>query len=1114
MKELSFKTTKEIKVPKLIIDQIIGQEKAIKLLKKIAKQRRHLLLIGAPGTGKSLIAQALSELLPKEKLQDIIAFKNLSDENIPIIKTYPKGKGIDIVNKSRIQSMSSMRWQSVIFFILAILAVMSPWWIRKEYGDIMAAASLISSMVFLIGIALFININRRMNIGAKDGMPKILINNSKSTNAPFIDASGSHSGALFGDVLHDPLQTIFPDTIIYLVNEGKTKSIQLSKFVDEMLEENKDLIERNYEGYEGVIISKEKEFYLLGHNYGKIGPVKITAVNKRFYDGEMYSVKENGFKVVLTPEHKIFTDKGWIEAKDIEEQILMKINNKIIIDEEDILNTFSEKEKQSAINYKRYLELKNKNKEYGYKKLAKLLKIKEGQLRWWHHSNSKPYSIKILEALKDKNLIPLRYDNKNIAEIARILGSTFGDGGIFGNLNAIYLSSSEIDSLKSYEKDLVSLFGPEISKNFVLRISGVNNSGKCLSNTNRKIVRFFAALGSPIGRKDKVLTFPIWVKSNEETKKEFFGALLGNELCSPKFSEHRHYINSLDFALCGSLDLKENRLDLLKEIRLYLNSYGIKCSDNIYENEFRQGRYSWRLCISKEFENLLRFKNLILIRYSDAKVERINNALKEQIVWKNNKQKELLLKGKSIKYINSALRINKGFAELQEIKEINLNDKKIEFKGYIYNITTKSGNLFANNILISNSGGLGTPPHERLIPGFVHRANKGVLFIDEISNLKPQSQQDLLTALQEKKFSITGQSERSSGAMTRSEPVPCDFILVAAGNPETLKHMHPALRSRIRGYGYEIYMDLDMDDNEENRFAIARFVAQEVTKDGKIPHFTKESVMEIINEARKRAGRSGKLTLRLRELGGLIRAAGDLAFEENSKFVLPKHITQAKQLAKTLEQQIADKYIDQKKEYQVITTKGKIIGKVNGLAVLGSDNYYSGIVLPIESEIALGGKKAEFIATGQLGKIAKEAVKNVSAIILKYLGEDIKEKYDIFVQFIQTNEGVEGDSASIAVAAAIVSAVTKAPVRQDYAMTGSLSIKGEVLAIGGVTAKIEAAIEAGISNVIIPKSNEKDVILSNEQLKKIKIIPVERIEEVLKIALDWTEHKDLLKKLK
>jgi len=618
MKELNFKTTKEIKVPKLIVDQIIGQKQAIKILKKVANQRRNLLLIGEPGTGKSLIGQALAELLPKEKLQDVLSFKNDSDENIPLIKTYPRGKGSQIINKFRIQSASAFKWQSILFFGLAVLAVMSPWWIRKEYGDVMAAASLISSMVFLIGLAIFINLNRRMNITSKNSTPKMIVDNSKSSKVPFIDGSGAHSGALFGDVLHDPLQ----------------------------------------------------------------------------------------------------------------------------------------------------------------------------------------------------------------------------------------------------------------------------------------------------------------------------------------------------------------------------------------------------------------------------------------------------------------------------------------------------------------SGGLGTPPHERLIPGMIHRANKGVLFIDEIANLKPQSQQDLLTVLQEKKFPITGQSERSSGAMTRSEPVPADFILIASGNPETIKHLHPALRSRIRGYGYEIYMDHDLEDNEENRIALARFVAQEVIKDGKIPHFTKDAVVEIINEARKRSGKAEKLTLRLRELGGLIRAAGDIAYEEKSQFVLPKHIQQAKHLARTLEQQMADKYIEQKKEYQIITTKGKLIGKVNGLAVLGSDNYYSGIVLPIESEVTYGGKKAEFIATGQLGKIAKEAVKNVSAIVMKYFGEDIKEKYDIFVQFIGTSEGVEGDSASIAVATVIVSALKQVPIKQDYAMTGSLSVRGEVLAVGGVTAKVEAAIEAGIKNVIIPKTNEKDLFLSKEQKTKINIIPVDTIEEVLKKALDWSKHPNLVKKLK
>ena len=440
--------------------------------------------------------------------------------------------------------------------------------------------------------------------------------------------------------------------------------------------------------------------------------------------------------------------------------------------------------------------------------------------------------------------------------------------------------------------------------------------------------------------------------------------------------------------------------------------------------------------------------------------------------------------------------------------------EKIKYKGYLYNLTTESGNLIANGILAKNSGGLGTPPHERLIPGMIHRANGGVLYIDEIGSLDIHSQQELLTVIQEKKYPITGQSERSSGAMTRTEPVPCDFIFVASGTLDTIKHMHPALRSRIRGYGYEVYMQDTMEDNEENRNKIVQFVAQEVVKDGKIPHFKKEAVDEIIKEARKMAGTSGKLTVRLRELGGLIRAAGDLALESNSKLVEREHIIKARQYARPLEQQLADKYIENKKKYEVIITSGSRIGRVNGLAVIGSGAALSGLVLPIESEVTKGGEKAEFIATGQLGDIAKEAVKNVSAIILKVFNEDIKEKHDIFIQFIQTHSGVEGDSASIAVATAIVSALKDIPVRQDTAMTGSLSIRGEVLPIGGVTAKVEAAIEAGLKQVIVPKKNYNDLVLSKEQLEKIKIIPVERFSEVLKNALIWEgKNKIVLKKL-
>ena len=416
------------------------------------------------------------------------------------------------------------------------------------------------------------------------------------------------------------------------------------------------------------------------------------------------------------------------------------------------------------------------------------------------------------------------------------------------------------------------------------------------------------------------------------------------------------------------------------------------------------------------------------------------------------------------------------------------------------------------------SGGLETPAHERLEVGAIHKASKGVLFIDEINMLRIESQQSLLTALQDGKFSITGQSERSSGAMVKSEAVPCDFILVCAGNLDAVQGMHPALRSRIRGYGYEVYMKSTMDDTADNRGKLVRFVAQEVSKDKKIPHLERRAVAEILKEAQRRAGRKGQLTLRLRELGGLIRISGDIARENHKSIVTVEHVLAAKKIARTLEQQIADRYLEARKEYKTFAIEGGAVGMVNGLAALNTESSmaeYSGVVLPIVAEVTPAQAKSagKIIATGKLGEIAKEAVQNVSALIKKYTGEDISN-HDVHVQFIGTYEGVEGDSASISVATAVISALEDVPIDQTVAMTGSLSVRGWVLPVGGVTAKIEAAIESGIKKVIIPASNMRDVVLEEKYIGKIIIIPVSNMSEVLENALIGGIKKDgLLKKL-
>jgi len=408
------------------------------------------------------------------------------------------------------------------------------------------------------------------------------------------------------------------------------------------------------------------------------------------------------------------------------------------------------------------------------------------------------------------------------------------------------------------------------------------------------------------------------------------------------------------------------------------------------------------------------------------------------------------------------------------------------------------------------SGGLETPSHERVECGAIHKAHRGVLFIDEVNTLRPESQQSLLTALQEGEYPITGQSERSSGALVRTEPVPCNFIMIAAGNLDAVQGMHPALRSRIKGYGYEVYMRDTMDDTMENRNKLIRFVAQEIVRDGKIPHFTRDAVAEIMREAKRRSGRKGQLTLMLRDLGGLIRVSGDVARANGTGLTEVDHVMQAKKMARSVEQQLADRYMERRKDYSMIHSTGDEVGRVNGLAVMGD----SGIVLPIMAEItpAQSSEEGKIIATGKLQEIAREAVTNVSVLIKKFLGEDITKK-DVHIQFIGTYEGVEGDSASISIATAVISAMEGVPVKQTVAMTGSLSVRGDVMPVGGVTQKIEAAAQAGIKTVLIPKANLGDVLIDEAFRGMIEIIPVSDISEVFEYAMGGQRNR-LIEKLK
>ncbi len=424
------------------------------------------------------------------------------------------------------------------------------------------------------------------------------------------------------------------------------------------------------------------------------------------------------------------------------------------------------------------------------------------------------------------------------------------------------------------------------------------------------------------------------------------------------------------------------------------------------------------------------------------------------------------------------------------------------------------------------TGGLGTPEHQRVTAGDVHRAHLGILYIDEIKNLNPSEAITLLTVLEEGQLPITLRNRWSDAGGTAAmavatEPVPSMCFLVGAGNFDSIGQMHPALMDRIYGYGKVVRMNNDMPNTIENRRRYVQFIAQEASRFHLIP-FSRKACKEIIDEGRRRSDKKDSLTTKFRPMIAIVKTAATLAMNEGLEMVDRKHVKEAiENHCMTIQKQILDHQMSERGMFLEIKPEGAKLGQIYGLAVI-RDPYsgeMTGNVLTVKGFLEKRNKRHENNLQGyyKVTGIAKEgkerfitdSVAKVRSVILQKYGVDIAQEYFTHIDFAQAY-GVDGPSAGVTMTILLCSLIEGKPIRQDVAVTGEINVSVDdtvpVTAVGGLHEKIKVAEMWGFKKVIIPAKNYKHSIEPNDY--GIEVIAGETLEDYLKEC--FTHHLEVM----
>lgn len=404
-----------------------------------------------------------------------------------------------------------------------------------------------------------------------------------------------------------------------------------------------------------------------------------------------------------------------------------------------------------------------------------------------------------------------------------------------------------------------------------------------------------------------------------------------------------------------------------------------------------------------------------------------------------------------------------------------------------------------------------------LKPGALHQANGGYLVLDALKLLQqPYSWDGLKRALNARELRIESLGESLSLISTvtlEPEAIPLDVKVILVGD----RMLYYLLYERDEDFAelFRVAADFDeqMDRTEENCQLYARYIAT-MARNEKYRPFARCAVARVLEESARIAGDSEKLSISMMPIANLLREADYWASTDDAAVVTEQHVELALDKQVYRANRVRTRVYEQIERGTVmIDTTGVQVGQVNGLSVIDMGNFSFGQPSRITANVRIGkGEVIDIEREVDLGgALHSKGVLILSSYLATRYARNRPMSLSASLAFEQSYGRVDGDSASVAEACALLSALSGIAIRQSWAVTGSVNQHGQVQPIGGVNDKIEGFFDVcaargltGEQGVLIPQSNVKHLMLRRDVVAavaagKFQVHAVETVDEAIEI---------------